>query len=156
MEGLAEARPWLNGAKRRGIGVGVHGNADIGEDAAEAYVQLGYNGTATIFLCVTEHGTGQKSNYVKMVAEVLQIPPERISMTPADSLVTPFEFGPVGSRGTYAIGSAVIKAAEDARKKLLEFAAPKLGVMADELDTADGVVFVKADPGEGNKVARHG
>jgi len=68
--------------------VGVHGNADIGEDASEAYVQLGYNGTATIFLCVAEHGTGQKSNYLKMVAEVLQMPPERISMTPADSLVT--------------------------------------------------------------------
>ena len=62
-----------------------------------------------------------------MVAEVLQIPPERISMTPADSLVTPFEFGPVGSRGTYAIGSAVIKAAEDAETKLLEFAAPETG-----------------------------
>ena len=135
-----------DGSKRRGIGVGVHGNADIGEDAAEAYVQLGYNNTATIFLCVVEHGTGQKSNYPKMVAEVLQIPPERISLTPADSLVTPFEFGPVGSRGTYAIGSAVINAAEDARRKLIEFAAPKLGADPQDLDTADGVVFVKTNP----------
>jgi xanthine dehydrogenase molybdenum-binding subunit len=136
----------VNGTKRRGIGVGVHGNADIGEDSSEAYVQLGYNGTATIFLCVAEHGTGQKSNYIKMVAEVLQIPPEHISMTPADSLVTPFEFGPVGSRGTYAIGSAVINAAEDARRKLLELAAPKLGVAPEDLDTADGIVFVKDNP----------
>jgi xanthine dehydrogenase molybdenum-binding subunit len=136
----------VNGTKRRGIGVGVHGNADIGEDASEAYVQLGYNGTATIFLCVAEHGTGQKSNYAKMVAEVLQIPLENVSMTPADSLVTPFEFGPVGSRGTYAIGSAVINAAEDARRQLLEMAAPKLGVSPQELDTADGVIFVKSNP----------
>ena len=133
----------IDGAKRRGIGVGVHGNADIGEDASEAYVQLGYNGTATIFLCVTEHGTGQKSNYAKMAAEVLQIPPENISMTPADSLVTPFEFGPVGSRGTYAIGSAVIKAAEDARKKLLEIRRPNArGMAPEDLDTADGSSFV--------------
>ncbi len=144
-------RGWLkptavSGTKRRGIGVGVHGNADVGEDASEAYVQLGYNGTATIFLCAAEHGTGQKSNYAKMAAEVLQIPLERISMTPADSLVTPFEFGPVGSRGTYAIGSAVINAAEDARRQLLEMAAPKLGVSPDGLDTADGVIFVKDDP----------
>src|SRR5271157_3962569 len=87
----------------------------------------------------------------EMAAEVLRIPIDDISMTPADSLVTPFEFGPVGSRGTYAIGSAVIRAAEDARKKLLEFAAPKLGVMPDELDTADGVVFVKSDPQKGIK-----
>ncbi|OPY65754.1 MAG: Caffeine dehydrogenase subunit alpha [Syntrophorhabdaceae bacterium PtaU1.Bin034] len=136
----------VNGVKRRGIGVGVHGNADIGEDASEAYVQLGYSGTATIFLCVAEHGTGQKSNYIKMAAEVLQISPERISMTPADSLVTPFEFGPVGSRGTYAIGSAVINAAENARQQLLALAAPKLGVSPDRLDTADGVIFIKDDP----------
>jgi CO/xanthine dehydrogenase Mo-binding subunit len=141
----------VKGPRRRGIGVGVHGNADIGEDASEAYVQLRYNGTATIFLCVAEHGTGQKSNYIKMVAEVLQIAPERISMTPADSLVTPFEFGPVGSRGTYAIGSAVINAAEGARRQLLELAAPKLNTSPDRLDTADGFIFLKNDPKKGIK-----
>jgi len=136
----------VNGTKRTGIGVGVHGNADVGEDTAEAYVQLGHNGTATIFLCAAEHGTGQKSNYAKMAAEVLQIPPDRIFMTPADTLVTPFEFGPVGSRGTYAIGSAVINAAEDAKKKLFVFVAPKLGADPQDLDTTDGVVFVKGHP----------
>jgi CO/xanthine dehydrogenase Mo-binding subunit len=141
----------VNGPKRRGIGVGVHGNADIGEDAAEAYVQLGYNGTATIFLCVSEHGTGQKSNYPKFAAEVLQIPPENISMSPADTLVTPFEFGPVGSRGTYAIASAVINAAEDAKRQLLEMAAPKLGADPKDLDTSDGVVFVKGHRDKGIK-----
>lgn len=136
----------VNGTMRTGIGVGVHGNADIGEDAAEAYVQLGYNGTATIFLCAAEHGTGQTSNYVKMAAEVLQIPLDRVLMSPADTLVTPFEFGPVGSRGTYAIGSAVINAAEDAKKKLFEFVAPRLGVSPENLETADGVIFVKGSP----------
>jgi CO/xanthine dehydrogenase Mo-binding subunit len=141
----------VNGVKRRGIGVGVHGNADIGEDSAEAYVQLGYNGTATIFLCVAEHGTGQTSNYPKMAAEVLKIPPDRITMSPADTLITPFEFGPVGSRGTYAISSAVINAAEDARRQLLELAAPKLGAEAKDLDTADGIVFAKGQPEKGIK-----
>ncbi len=141
----------VDGVKRRGIGVGVHGNADIGEDTAEAYIQLGYNNTATIFLCVAEHGTGQKSNYARMAAEVLQIPPERIAMSPADSLVTPFEFGAVGSRGTYAIGSAVINAAQDAKRQLLELAAPKLGADPKDLDTVDGVVFVKGQPNKGIK-----
>jgi CO/xanthine dehydrogenase Mo-binding subunit len=141
----------VNGALRRGIGVGVHGNADIGEDAAEAYIQLGYQGTATIFLCVSEHGTGQKTNYARVAAEVLQIPPERISMSPADTLVTPFEFGPVGSRGTYAISSAVINAAENARKQLLEMAAPKLGASPEDLDTVDGKIFVKKQPEKGLK-----
>lgn len=141
----------VEGHKRRGVGVAVHGNADIGEDTAEAYVQLGYNGTATIFLCVAEFGTGQKSNYIKMAAEVLRIPPERIEMVPADTLVTPYEFGPVGSRGTYAIGSAVINAAEDAKRRLLELAAPKLAAAPEDLDTADGVIFLKRKPETGIK-----
>jgi xanthine dehydrogenase molybdenum-binding subunit len=133
----------INGTKRRGVGVGVHGNADIGEDASEAYVRLHPDGTAMLFSCVTEHGTGQVTNYIRMVAEVLQLPMERISITPSDSLINPYEFGPAGSRGTYAIGGAVIAAAEDARRRLLELFAPKFPANPEDLDTVDGIVFVK-------------
>ncbi|MCR4420645.1 MAG: xanthine dehydrogenase family protein molybdopterin-binding subunit [Clostridia bacterium] len=137
----------VRGTKRVGVGVGVHGNADIGEDASEALVRLHPEGKAVIFSCVTEIGTGNRSNYIKMAAEVLQLPPEQVTMAPADSLITPYELGPGGSRGTYAIGSAVIRAAEDARNKLFELLAPKLGAAPEELDTENGEVFVKADPG---------
>lgn len=138
----------VNGALRRGVGVGVHGNADIGEDSSEAYVRLHPDGSAMLFSCVTEHGTGQRSNYVKMVAEVLQIPLEKVSITPSDSLINPYEFGPAGSRGTYAIGSAIIRAAEDAKKKLFELMAPMLQVGPEDLDTSDGVVFVRGSQGK--------
>jgi len=135
----------VEGARRRGVGVGVHGNADIGEDASEAYVRLHPDGRAVVFSCMTEHGTGQRSNLTKMAAEVLQLPLENVSMGPSDSLINPYEFGPAGSRGTYAIGTAVIRAAEDAKIKLFELFAPKLRATPEELDTADGVVFVKSD-----------
>lgn len=138
----------VKGTKRTGVGVGVHGNADIGEDASEAYVRLHPDGTAMLFSCVTEHGTGQITNYIRMVAEVLQIPMERISITPSDSLINPYEFGPAGSRGTYAIGAAIIAAAEDARRKLLELYAPMLQAKPEELETVDGVVYVKDNPEE--------
>lgn len=136
----------INGIKRRGVGVGVHGNADIGEDASEAYVRLHPDGTAMLFSCVTEHGTGQRSNFVKMVAEVLQLPLKNVSLSPSDSLVNPYEFGPAGSRGTYAIGTAVIRAAEDAKSKLFELMAPKLGARPEDLETTDGMIYVKNDP----------
>jgi xanthine dehydrogenase molybdenum-binding subunit len=135
-----------SGKRRRGVGVGVHGNADIGEDASEAYVRLHPDGTVMLFSCVNEHGTGQRSNYAKMVAEVLQVPLEHVSVTPSDTLVNPYEFGPAGSRGTYAIGCAVIRAAEDARNRLLGFMAPMLGVDAGDLDTQNGIVFVTTAP----------
>jgi CO/xanthine dehydrogenase Mo-binding subunit len=146
-------RGWLkptavDGTKRRGVGVGVHGNADIGEDASEAYVRLHPDGTAMLYSCVTEHGTGQRTNFAKMVAEVLQIPLERVSLTPPDSMINPYEFGPAGSRGTYAIGSAVIRAAEEARKNLFEIVAPLLEANPLDLDTVDGLIFVKGSPGK--------
>ena len=139
----------VKGTKRRGVGVGIHGNADIGENASEAYVRLDPDGTAKIYSALVEHGTGQKSNIDKMVAEVLQISPERISQVPSDSLISPYERGPSGSRGTYAIGSAVIAAAEDARKRLIELAARKFDAVPEELDTMDGMVFLKKDPENG-------
>ena len=135
-----------DGPRRTGVGVGVHGNADVGEDISEAYVRLNPDRSAVIYSSVAEHGTGQRSNCAKVVAEVLQLPLEAISITPSDTLITPFEWGPAGSRGTYAILGAVISGAEDARKKLFEFTAPLLEANPGDLDTADGVIWVKSRP----------
>jgi len=136
----------INGARRTGVGVGVHGNVDVGENASEAYVRLDADGTVKLYSFLVEHGTGQRSNMVKMVAEVLRLPMERVSIIAADSFISPFEFGPAGSRGTYAIGSAVIMAAEDARRKLLELASSVLHAEPDELETEDGMIFIKGNP----------
>jgi xanthine dehydrogenase molybdenum-binding subunit len=61
-------------------------------------------------------------------------------------MVNPFDFGLVGSRGTYAVGSAIIGAAEDALQKLYAAAAPKLDADAEELETVDGRIFVRGNP----------
>lgn len=139
----------VKGRKRIGVGVSVHGNADVGEDESEAYVRLDPDATATIHVCVSESGMGQRSSLCKMAAEVLQLPLERVSMTPPDSLMNPFDFGLVGSRGTYAVGSAVIAAAEDARQKLFELAAPLFHASPEDLESRDGKVYLKERPDAG-------
>jgi xanthine dehydrogenase molybdenum-binding subunit len=136
----------VDGPRRIGVGVGIHGNADVGEDRSEAYVRLSPDGTAVIHANVAEFGAGQRSNLCKMAAEVLGLPLEKVDMTPPDTRVTPFDFGLIGSRGTYANGSAVIRAAEDAREKLLETAAKRMGAPAEALETAGGLVFAKDAP----------
>jgi xanthine dehydrogenase molybdenum-binding subunit len=138
----------VNGPRRRGVGVMVHGNADVGEDVSEAYVRLNPDGTAVVHVCVSEAGMGQRSSLCKMAAEVLNLPLDRVGMAPPDTLVNPFEFGLVGSRGTYAVGSAVIRAAEDARRRLLESAAKRLGTRPDVLETENGKVFPVDRPKE--------
>jgi xanthine dehydrogenase molybdenum-binding subunit len=72
-----------------------------------------------------------------------------VTIAPADSLINPFDFGLLGSRGTFAMGSAVISAAQDARKKLLEQAAPLLKAAPEDLETEDGMVFIKGRPDAG-------
>ena len=139
----------VEGPIRTGVGVGVHGNADVGEDESEADVRLCSDGRAILHCCLAEAGQGERSNVCKMVAEVLNLPLERVSITDPDSMVNPFEFGIAGSRGTYAVGSAVIGAAENAMRQLLELAGTKLGANPDSLDTRDGRVYVKGDGGAG-------
>jgi CO/xanthine dehydrogenase Mo-binding subunit len=135
-----------DGSRRTGVGVAVHGNADIGESVSEAYVRLEPGGQATIYSPAAEHGTGQPSNLCKMVAEVLKLPLERVVLTLPDTAVTAYDFGPVGSRGTYAMGAACIEAAEEARLRLLGRAAEILGASPADLDTADAWIFSADDP----------
>ena len=136
----------INGSKRRGIGCGVHGNADAGEDRSEGYVRLLPNGRVILQACVAESGGGQRSSVRKMVAEVLNVPLDRVTVTSPDTLINPFDHGLAGSRGTYATGTAVTIAATDARRKLFEMAALILHADSDDLETRDGMVFVKDRP----------
>jgi xanthine dehydrogenase molybdenum-binding subunit len=137
----------VEGSVHTGVGVGAHGNADCGEDDSEADVRLCSDGRAILHCCVAEAGQGQRSNLCKMVAEVLNLPIDKVSITDPDTLVNPFDFGLAGSRGTYAVGSSVIEAAADARRKLLELAAQKLQSGDLPLECKDSMVYMEGKPG---------
>ena len=137
----------VDGTKRRGVGLGIHCNADVGEDFSEAWVKLTPNdGRAIVFVAASEAGQGQRSSLAKMAAEVLKLPLERVNMSNPDTDTNPFDHSLVGSRGTYATGSAVIKAAEDARRQLLELAAPVMKLKPEEMDSEDGYIFEVKHP----------
>lgn len=138
---------WTDGHKARGVGVSLHGNADVGEEVSEAYVRfVPATGYAYLHLALCETGTGQRSNMRKFAAEVLDMPIEKVIVTPANSEVNPYEAGPVGSRGTITMGTAVTRAAEDCRRKVLEAVAPKLHVSPEELSMRDGMVYFIDQP----------
>jgi CO/xanthine dehydrogenase Mo-binding subunit len=68
------------------------------------------------------------------------------TVTAPDTFINPFEHGLAGSRGTYATGSAVTIAAMDARQKLFQKAALFLKTKVEDLETRDGMVFVRDQP----------
>lgn len=137
----------------RGVGCGIIGNADIGEDNTEAYVRVvpdlvGDKAHIVLQTNITESGMGQRSNIVKMVAEIMNVPYERVEITPGDTMINPTGFGLCGSRGTITYGHAVSSAAEDAKHKLFELAKPYLEVAEDSMYLTEYGVATVARPGK--------
>jgi CO/xanthine dehydrogenase Mo-binding subunit len=128
------------------VGVGVHGNADIGEDPTEAFVKLHPFGSITVECCIGESGGGQRHAAQKMVAEVMKVPFDGVQVVAADTHGTPYDAGLIGSRGTITVGTACIRAAKSARDKLLDMAAKKMNLPAQALDTEDFMVFIRDKP----------
>ncbi len=136
----------------RGVGCGIIGNADVGEDNTEAYVRIvpdmvGDKCHVVMQTNVTESGMGQRNSLAKMVAEVLNVPFDRVEITPPNTKVNPTGFGLCGSRGTITYGHAVTSAAENVRDKLFELAKPILDVATDSMYLTDYGVSTIARPG---------
>lgn len=140
---------WVSedGKKARGVGVSVHGNADIGEDNSEAYVRfVPFTGLVYLHAGIAETGAGQRSNIRKYVAEVLDMPVEKVILAPLTSEANPFDAGPIGSRATLTLGTAVTRAAEDCLHNLLNAVAGPLHASPDDIFTRDGMIFYKNRP----------
>ena len=153
VDGLSVALEYVDGRFVRGVGCGIIGNADIGEDNTEAYVRvvpdlIGDKAHIVLQTNITESGMGQRSNIVKMVAEIMNVPYERVEITPGDTMINPTGFGLCGSRGTITYGHAVSSAAEDARHKLFELAKPYLEVAEDSMYLTEYGVATVARPGK--------
>ncbi len=141
---------WVSedGRYARGVGVGVHGNADIGEDPTEGMVKLHPFGSATLELCVGETGGGTRFAVQKMVAEVLKVPLDGVQVVDSDTHGTGYDAGMIGSRGTITMGTTAVRAAKDAKRQLLARAAELLHCPAEALDTEDFMIFFKENPSD--------
>ena len=140
-----------DGKTVRGVGCGIIGNADIGEDNTEAYIRVvpdlvGDKAHIVLQTNITESGMGQRSNLAKMAADIMNVPYDRIEITPPETKINPTGFGLCGSRGTITYGHAISNACEDARKKLFELAVPYLEVTTDSMYLTDYGVAIKARP----------
>lgn len=136
----------VNGDKRTGVGFGVC-VAPRGGMGAAATVHLDANGTAKISAAVTEMGQGTQAALCMMVAELLKLPIDNVNFGEVSTSGTPFTaVGQAESRSMVDFGNALSRAVDDAKKQLFELGAEALGVKTEELDTKDGIVFVKAKP----------
>jgi xanthine dehydrogenase molybdenum-binding subunit len=88
----------------------------------------------------------------QIAAEVLGVRYEDIHVVTGDTDSTMFDTGSGGSAGCYQVGNAVMKAAEEARKQLLDRAGKRLGLAPEELEVKDRRIYAKSDPRRGISV----
>lgn len=131
--------------KLRGIGMGVGTHVSNAwpfcVDYDNAYVTVQQDGSILLAAGVPDIGTGTSTTLPQFVAEVLGVPLEQVSIVFADTATTPFDIGSHASRTCYAAGTAVVAAANDARRQILEYAGEFLQSAPERLEIKDGVIY---------------
>jgi CO/xanthine dehydrogenase Mo-binding subunit len=107
-----------NGTVKRGRGIAIGFKASISPTTSIAIVNVAADGSVTLYCSTVDMGQGSDTANAQIVAEVLNIPAERVKVVHPDTDVTPYDMATLGSRSLYHMGNAVKLAAEDARDKL--------------------------------------
>ncbi len=138
------------GVVKTGIGLGCAvtwtSNCSAQPDLYEhsgAFIKLNVDGSADICSAAIDIGCGQNTVFCQIVAAELGIPVEQVRMSSTDTSNAPFDAPMHASRGTNAVGNTVKAAAADAKRNLLKVAGTMLEASPEDLDTRDGMVFVK-------------
>ena len=137
-------------AKLRGTGIAAVNyptGMNLGGDPSQALIHATTTGTFVISLASTDLGQGLKTVLAQIGAETLGLPFENVLVDTADTDTGPHCMGTFASRATHRVGNAIIMAAEEARKVMMEVAADELEVSPDDLETdGQGNILVKGSP----------
>src|SRR5262249_4918920 len=74
---------------------------------------------------------------------------EKVKITTGDTDNAPLSGLSAGSKTIYTVGTAVMQAAQEARRQTLEIAARELEAAIEDLEIVDGTVHVRGVPGKG-------
>lgn len=129
--------PWAYGV---GLACAMQGSGITGVDMAAATLIMNEDGSFRLLVGATDLGTGSDTVLAQIAAEVLGVPVEKISVYSSDTDFTPFDKGAYASSTTYVSGNAVLKAAEEVKRQILEVASEILEEPADDLILAGGKV----------------
>ena len=133
--------------KGTGISLGVHPSGlKGGGDPSQAQIRLKPDGTLDLLNGAVDIGQGCKTILRQIAADTLGVPLESITHHNFDTDIGPLCTGTFASRVTFMDGNAVIAAARDLKEKIIAFVAGMWGVDKQQLDMADGKVYVKNEP----------
>src|SRR5579872_7000600 len=115
-----------------------------------AWIHVGEDGKVTAFTGKVEIGQNIRTSLAQTVADELRVPFEAVTMVTADTALTPFDFGTVGSRSMPTMSPQLRRVASSARDLLVGAAAKEWNVAAEGLTAANGKV---TDPASGRSLS---
>jgi CO/xanthine dehydrogenase Mo-binding subunit len=98
-----------------------------------AWLHIDADGKVKVFTGKVEVGQNIRTSLAQQVAEELHVPFETVSMVMGDTALTPYDLGTFGSRTTPTMGPQLRTMAAAARQMLIEVAAQRWQVPANEL-----------------------
>jgi CO/xanthine dehydrogenase Mo-binding subunit len=113
----------------------------------DSWIAIAASGAVTAYTGKCELGQGLFTSQTQLVAEELCVPLSRVTLIQCDTGVTPDQGTTSGAQShpTNFRNASLALAGATAREALVQMAATRLGVAADQLTVADGMVSVKSD-----------
>jgi nicotinate dehydrogenase subunit B len=124
---------------------GINGRGATGLDS---WIAIAADGRVLAYTGKCELGQGLFTAQVQLVAEELDVPLGRVTLTMCDTAATPDQGTTSGAQSHPANFNRanLALACATARQALVALAASRLSTTPDALATGDGAVFVKTDP----------
>jgi aerobic carbon-monoxide dehydrogenase large subunit len=136
--------------RQLGIGVSIYVEVTAGPSASGEYgkVEIGADGSATVYTGSSPHGQGLHTAFAMVASEELGIPIDRITVVHGDTDLVERGDGTMGSRSLQLGGSAVHQASVELVDRARNLAADLLEANPDDvvLDKVEGRFHVAGTP----------
>lgn len=142
----AQATRRATGERLMGIGVSCYievcgfGPYEMGSVALDAEANV------TVLSGTSPHGQGHETTWSQIVAEVLQIPPDKVTVKHGDTSVVPRGIGTFGSRSAAVGGSAIFENCQTVRDRARRIAAHLLEAAVEDIVLERGRFHVVGVP----------
>lgn len=130
-----------NKVRGKGMAIMWKAPATSSNPGSSAWIEMAEDGKLTLGLGGQELGQGTFTVCAQMAAATLGVPYDWVRLaSPVNTKYSPYEWQTVASRLTWSMGNAVVAAAKDARRQILELCAEHWHENVEDLDLRNGIV----------------
>lgn len=139
-------------ARARGRGVALAMKTTATPSTSDATVRVDRRGRVGVLTSTVDMGQGARTALAQIAGAAMDVPTTEVDVSLPDTGMTPPDDGTVSSRSTFSMGTAIQRAAEALREKLIAAAEEKMEIARTDLvikggrlrpvdGSSDGIAF---------------